>query len=151
MFVQKIFHENFQVKVLPQDSRQSLSIVFMYICDTVCYSREQQCSEWDYCKCYSYHSPESCHAVSSLFHPTDHHSTSSLVWCTNPLYFSKGLVYQTTSQIVVNNLYEKFTICNLISENRPSCHIQYFEKTDFKYSSHCSSLVLDCSHPKYTV
>ena len=41
-------------------------------------------------------------------------------------------------------------ICDLILGNRPSCHIWYFEKYRFKYSSHCSSLVLDRSHAKYT-
>ena len=42
-------------------------------------------------------------------------------------------------------------ICDLILENRSSRHIWYFEKNDFKYSSHCSSLVLDSSHTRYTV
>ena len=42
-------------------------------------------------------------------------------------------------------------ICDLILENQPSCHIWYSRNTDFKYSNHCSSLVLDCSHAKYTV
>ena len=41
--------------------------------------------------------------------------------------------------------------CDLILENRLSCHIGISRNTDFKYSSHCGSPVLDCSHAKYTV
>ena len=41
--------------------------------------------------------------------------------------------------------------CDLILETDQDVTFGISRNTDFKYSSHCSSLVQDCSHARYTV
>ena len=41
--------------------------------------------------------------------------------------------------------------CDLILENDQLVTFGILRNIDSKYSSHCSSLVLDCSHTRYTV
>ena len=42
-------------------------------------------------------------------------------------------------------------ICDLILETDQDVTLDISRNTDFKYSSHCSSLLLDYSHARYTV
>ena len=44
-----------------------------------------------------------------------------------------------------------FYVCDLILSNRQVVTFGISRNTNFKYLSHCSSLVLDCSHARYTV
>ena len=56
-------------------------------------------------------------------------------------------------QLSVYNMLDSAINCDPILENRPLQVVTFSisRNTDFKYSSHCSSLVLDCSHARYTV
>ena len=42
-------------------------------------------------------------------------------------------------------------ICDLILETDPVVTFGSSRNTNFKYSSHCSYLALDCSHARYTL
>ena len=44
-----------------------------------------------------------------------------------------------------------FCVCNLILQNRQVVTFGISRNTNFKYLSHCSSLVLDCSHTRYRI
>ena len=44
-----------------------------------------------------------------------------------------------------------FYVCDLILQNLQVVTFGISRNTNFKYLSHCSSLVLDCSHTRYTV
>ena len=44
-----------------------------------------------------------------------------------------------------------FYVCELILQNRQVVTFGISRNTNFKYLSHCSSFMLDCSHARYTV
>ena len=46
---------------------------------------------------------------------------------------------------------EDICICDLIWKTHQIVTFGILRNADFKYSSHCSSLMLDCSHARYTV